>query len=163
MRKPVRHWIEYVKDWKNEPMAYWVHKEQGLQTWLLAESYEPAAPIAAGQKGFSVLCILSQDFIFRFSSVAQLEEFINVLSRQPLPTSKRLSKLRGGAHGPNSHWLSRLQAHIKSTKKRQRAVADLQSVISNINTINTVIRSLSKVKRLYPTTTSTAPTPSLGA
>jgi len=44
----------------------------------------------------------------------------------PLPTTRRLSALRGEALGPNSHWLSRLPASIKSPKARVRLVKVLK-------------------------------------
>ena len=130
MGKVARNWIEYTQDWRDEPMAYWVHAELGGSAWRISDSYDPPAPAAEGRNGYPVLCIESQGFVFRFSSVAQLIECMNVLGRKPLPTSRRLSAIRGGEHGPNSHWLSRLPGHIKSPKIRQRAVRDLRSVIS---------------------------------
>lgn len=130
MGNVARNWIEHTQDWRNEPMAYWVHLELGDAAWRSSESYNPPAPRAEGPRGYPVLCVESQGFIFRFSSAAQLAECVDVLGRKPLPTSRRLSAIRGGGHGPNSHWLSRLPGHIKSPKVRQRAVEDLRSVIS---------------------------------
>lgn len=130
MGKPARHWIEHVSDWRNEPMAYWVHVEPPGVAWRAAERYEPPAPQPEGLNGYPVLCIESQGFVFRFSSAHQLGECIDILGRTPLPTSRRLSARRQGGHGPNSHWLSRLPGHIKSPKARQRAVQDLRSVMS---------------------------------
>ena len=129
MVKVARNWIEHVPDWRNEPMAYWVHVEQSGSAWRASESYDPPAPRPEGRNGYPVLCIESQGFVFRFSSKEQLAECVQVLSRKPLPTSRRLSALRSGGHGPNSHWLSRLPGHVKAPKVRQRAVDDLQSVI----------------------------------
>ncbi len=129
MGKASRNWIEHVSDWRDEPMAYWVHVEQTGSAWRSSKSYEPPAPKPEGRNGYPVLCVESQGFVFRFSSAAQLAECVDVLARKPLPTSRRLSTLRGGGHGPNSHWLCRLPGHIKSPKIRQRAVDDLRSVI----------------------------------
>jgi hypothetical protein len=129
MRKLPRNWIEHVPNWREEPMAYWVHVEQEGAPWCSSSSYIPPAPRPAGRAGYPVLCVESQGFGFRFSSREQLAECVQVLGRKPLPTSRRLSVLRGGAHGPNSHWLSRLPGHIKSPKIRQRAVEDLDAVI----------------------------------
>ena len=110
-------------------MAYWVHIEQDGLAWYRAEAFAPPAPKPEGRAGFPVLCIESQGFVFRFTSKEQLAECIDVLGRKPLPTSRRLSARRGGGHGPNSHWLSRLPGHIKAPKARERAVADLQAVV----------------------------------
>ena len=130
MRKVARNWIEYVQDWRDEPMAYWVHSEQAGSDWRSSETYQPPAPRPEGRNGYPVLCIESQGFVFRFSSADQIRECIEVLGRKPLPTSLRLAAIRGTGHGPNSHWLSRLPGRMKSPKIRQRAVEDLHSVIS---------------------------------
>ena len=132
MAKAARHWIEYTRDWRSEPMAYWVHREGDGSAWRAAESYDPPAPEPEGSNGYPVLCVESQGFVFRFSSAAQLAECVDILGRKPLPTSRRLSLMRGGGHGPNGHWLSRLPGHIKSPKVRQRAVEDLRSVIADM-------------------------------
>ena len=132
MVKVARNWIEHVSDWRDEPMAYWVHVEQSGTAWRDSESYVPPAPQPEGRNGYPVLCIESQGFVFRFSSKEQLAECVEVLARKPLPTSRRLSALRVGGHGPNTHWLSRLPGHVKSPKSRQRAVDDLQSVIRGL-------------------------------
>lgn len=130
MKKVARHWIEYVQDWRDAPMAYWVHVEETGSDWRASCSYSPAAPVVEGRNGYPVLCVESQGFVFLFSSAAQLVHCIDVLGRKPLPTSRRLSAIRGGTHGPNSHWLSRLPGHIRSPKVRQRAVDDLCAVVS---------------------------------
>ena len=124
MGKVARNWIEHTQDWRDEPMAYWVHSELGGAAWRASESYSPSAPKAEGRNGYPVLCVESHGFVFRFSSAAQLAECVDVLGRKPLPTSRRLAAARGGGHGPNSHWLSRLPGHIKSPKIRQCAVED---------------------------------------
>jgi hypothetical protein len=125
MRKVPHNWIEHTQDWRNEPMAYWVHVERTGTDWRSSESYSPPAPQPEGQFGYPVLCIESQGFVFRFSSKEQLAECIRVLSQKPLPTSRRLSSIRSSGHGPNSHWLSRLPGRVKSPKIRERAVDDL--------------------------------------
>ncbi len=85
MGKVARNWIEHTQDWRNEPMAYWVHLELDGSTWRASESYSPPAPKAKGRSGYPVLCVESQGFVFRFSSAAQLAECVNVLGRTPLP------------------------------------------------------------------------------
>jgi hypothetical protein len=129
MGKVPRNWIEHVPDWRDEPMAYWVHVEQAGTPWRSSEHYDPPAPQPEGRSGYPVLCVESQGFVFRFSSKEQLAQCVDILARKPLPTSRRLSVLRSGGHGPNSHWLSRLPGRVKSPKIRQRAVEDLRSVI----------------------------------
>lgn len=128
MKRLPRHWVDHTADWRTAPMAYWVHAEAEGEVWSAATQYSPPAPVPDGAKGFSLLCIESQGFVFVFSSTPQLEEAIRVLSLVPLPTTRRLSAARRGGHGPNSHWLSRLPGSVKSPKARRRAVEDLQSV-----------------------------------
>jgi hypothetical protein len=136
MKKQPRHWMEHTADWRTAPMAYWVHLEAEGEAWRSASQYSPPPPVADGARGFPLLCVESQGFVFVFSSAAQLEEAIRVLSLVPLPTTRRLSSARPGGHGPNSHWLSRLPGSIKSPKARRRAVEDLQSVRRSMAPIN---------------------------
>ncbi|MBI1892090.1 MAG: hypothetical protein HYS18_15705 [Burkholderiales bacterium] len=125
----VKHWIEYASDWRNEPMAYWVHAQKSDEAWHAAREYEPPVPQAVAHKGFPVVCVEIESFIFRFSSVEQLAECVSVLSLVPLPTTRSLSRQRDGGAGPNSHWLSRLPAKIKAPKARLKAVAVLNEVL----------------------------------
>jgi hypothetical protein len=130
--RPPRHWIEHTPDWRNEPMAYWVHIEQGRQSWREAISFNPPAPLPDGKKGFPVLCVEFGGVVLRFSSAAQLSECVRILSQKPLPTSLRLSALRGTGVGPNGHWLSRLPASIKSPKARAHIVHQLGTLVGHI-------------------------------
>lgn len=122
------HWIQHAADWRTAPMAYWVHVEEDAGPWQTASRYRPPAPVPEGRKGYPLLCVQSGDFVFVFSSAAQLAEAIDALAMKPLPTSRRLAARRPGGHGPNSHWLSRLPTAITSPKGRLRAVADLQAI-----------------------------------
>jgi hypothetical protein len=127
---PVR--IDYVHDWRDAPMAYWVHVEQGDAHWRAAEAYEPAAPMPHGKRGYAVLWVSIGPHELGFSSPAQLAEAIRVLAMKPLPTTRRLSLARAGGKteasaGPNSHWLSRLPAALKSPKGRARVVEALRA------------------------------------
>ena len=121
-----RHWIEFVEDWRAEPMAYWVHVEQEVGLWCRASRYLPSAPAHIPHKGFAVLCVEFGTHVLRFSSAAQLDECIRVLSMKPLPTSRQLPNLRVTSLGPNGHWLSRLPVAIKSGKARGRVVMGLE-------------------------------------
>lgn len=124
------HWVEYTANWRRLPMAYWVHVEKDGRHWSEALEYDPPAPLPVPHKGFPVLCVEVGETTLRFSSEPQVKEFLDVMSRQPLPTSRRLSALRGPAGGPNSHWLSRLPAELKSPKGRKMAVAAVASVMA---------------------------------
>ena len=133
MRAP-KHWVEYVEDWRSLPMAYWVHIEQGGGQWRTSEQYDPPAPKAVAHKGYPVLCIEFEDVVLRFSSQEQISEFVRVLSLKPLPTTRRLSEMRGADAGPNGHWLSRLPASLKAPKKRSRVVQAIARLLAENGT-----------------------------
>ena len=61
-----------------------------------------------------------------FTSPAELDTYVDVMSRKPLPSSRALS--RGFPMGPNSHWLSRLPKKAKSVKHRETAVKYLREI-----------------------------------
>jgi hypothetical protein len=113
-------------------MAYWVHVESGEEPWYQAKEYDPPAPQPDGKLGYRVLCVELRGMTFRFSSREQLDACIKVLSCKPLPSSKRLSALRGSGAGPNQHWLSRLPASIKSFKGRQQVIEGLRDVVRGL-------------------------------
>src|SRR4051812_25406557 len=106
----MKSWTEERTDWRDAPMAYWVHREIDFPSWRDASVYDPPEPKPAGKNGYVFFCLEYRREILVFSSAQQLEEFIRIMSMNPLPTSKRLSGLRGSVAGPNSHWLSRLPA-----------------------------------------------------
>jgi hypothetical protein len=102
-------------DWRTAPVAFWVHVPvAGSDT-----EYVPSAPVEVLHKGFMVLHVDVADVDLQFSSLAQLDHFIEVMVAKPLPTSRQLSKERELPIGPNSHWLSRLPAKLKAPKARQ--------------------------------------------
>ena len=129
-----RHWTEHVANWRDEPMAYWVHVEQDGLPWREALSFDPPAPSPEGRKGFPVLCVELAGVIFRFSSQEQLAECVRVLALKPLPTTRSLSAVRGSGAGPNSHWLSRLPGRVKSPKVRAQVVQKLSNLAARVGT-----------------------------
>ena len=136
-------WIEYTNDWRSEPMAYWVHIEQDGKHWRDAHTYFPPAPPSVPHKGFAVVCIEVSGTVLRFSSEAQIEQFVHVLAMKPLPTSKRLSAMRGTGAGPNQHWLSRLPAALKSPRTRPRLVELLKRELARREAPNPSIEGTS--------------------
>ena len=122
--------VEYVADWRHAPMAYWVHRPVNDPNWRGATLYDPPAPLPVPHRGYALLCVQFGEVTLQFSSRAQLCECIRVLSTVPLPSSSRLTALRDGKMGPNTHWLSRLPAKLKAPKARAQVVRRLQQVLT---------------------------------
>jgi hypothetical protein len=76
-----------------------------------------------------VLHVDAADIDLQFSSLVQLDHFIEVMMAKPLPTSRQLSRKRELPVGPNSHWLSRLPAKLKAPKERAKLVVKTRLVI----------------------------------
>jgi len=111
-------------DWRTAPLAFWVHVPvAGSDT-----EFVPSAPVEVLHKGFMVLHVDAADVDLQFSSLAQLDHFIEVMVAKPLPTSRQLSRKRELSVGPNGHWLSRLPARLKAPKQRAKLVSKLQAV-----------------------------------
>lgn len=111
-------------DWRTAPLAFWVHVPVDGSTTECV----PPAPVAVLHKGFMLLHVDAADVDLQFSSLAQLDHFIEVMEATPLPTSRQLSRKRGLPVGPNSHWSSRLPAKLKAPKERVKLVAKLRGV-----------------------------------
>jgi hypothetical protein len=126
------YWIEYADSWRNTPLAFWVHIEQDGEPWFKSNKFLPEAPKAVPHKGFVIICVEIQGTVLYFSSSEQLAECIRILSLNPLPTTRRLSTLRGTTLGPNRHWLSRLPAKLKSPKMRPTVVYALNEALRAI-------------------------------
>ncbi len=114
--------VKYIPDWRQSPMAYWVHIETDSKPWYLSKEFNPPAPKKFGSLGYPQLTIEFNGYVFVFTSEAQLEHFIKIMGTKLLPSSLELSSKRSGDMGPNSHWLSRLPSKIKPWKYRQKLV-----------------------------------------
>ena len=110
-------------DWRTAPLAFWVHVPVVGSTKCI-----PPAPVAVLHKGFMLLHVDAADVDLQFSSLAQLDHFIEVMAARPLPTSRELSRKRELSIGPNSHWLSRLPAKLKAPTERAKLVSRLRAV-----------------------------------
>ena len=118
--------FSYEPDWRTAPLAFWVHVPRSDAPL----EYDPPAPEPVPHHGFRFLRFEFGEYELVFSTPAQLEHFITVMNKKPLPTSRQLSSKRGVAVGPNSHWLSRLPAELKSPAMRVKLVKHLRSVQS---------------------------------
>lgn len=119
-------WIQFIDDWRDAPMAFWVHAPRDLAPglpWRAATRFEPPAPDPVSGRGYRLWCVSIDDHVLSFSSPAQMVEFVRVMSMRPLPTARRLCEQAPRGHGPNAHWLSRLPASLKSSRRLPQLVA----------------------------------------
>ncbi len=103
-------------------MSYWVHVEVDGKHWLDAREFVPPLPLPVAGRGYAGFFVELDGFTFYFASLAELDHCVEILSQRVLPTSRRLSEIRGTGYGPNNHWLSRLPKGTKNWKYRQKAV-----------------------------------------
>lgn len=118
--------IRYSRCYRPGPVSFWAHVPRAGAVSRGAAAYDPPLPGPVAGKGWPILDVEVNGVALTFSSMAEVEHVIDVLSRNPLPTTRRLSALRGAAFGPNKHWLSRLPAKAKSAKFRRVLVAYLR-------------------------------------
>ena len=144
----MKYWTELRPDWKDAPMSYWVHRELDSAAWRDAHAFDPPSPRPIGRSGFVFLCVDVSRETLVFSSPQQLQTFISIMSAHPLPSSRRLSALRGTGAGPNSHWLSRLPAKLKSPKVRGQLVKGLSEISADLfQRPNKLLKQRHAVKR----------------
>jgi len=106
-----------------------VHKNIDCDYWSEANVFEPPFPNPIPGEGFPTFHIELDDFEFCFASLDEISHCIEVLSQKLLPRSIDLSRQRGTVKGPNTHWLSRLPASVKSWKYREKAVKYMQNAL----------------------------------
>ena len=111
------------------PMTSWVHLSVDGKPWFEAQTFDPPRQTAVPGKGFPVFKVEFDAFTFEFSSIAEITVCIETLSKRVLPRPIELCRDLGTKTGPNSHWLSRLPANVKSWKYRQKAVAYLRKAL----------------------------------
>lgn len=117
-------YFTFEKDWRQAPLAFWVHLPVPGST----ETFEPPGPREIPHRGYPMLRIQFEKYELQFSTLEQVDHFIQVLSSKPLPTTQQLSSHRGLPVGPNGHWLSRLPAALKAPRKRAKLVEALRSI-----------------------------------
>lgn len=123
-----KHWIQFEDDWKNTPMAFWVHKPVDSPEWFSASVFDPPAPKPNLQGRYPVLYVEHNNHTFVFSSPEQFSEFKTVLSQKLLPTTRSLSEKRDPTIGPNSHWLSKLPADVKPFTYRSKLLKYCETI-----------------------------------
>lgn len=118
--------ISYTPRFRPSPVSSWVHVPASGTIWHEPTDCDPPLPRPVAGKGWPMLEVEVNGVALTFSSMAEVAHVVDVLSRNPLPTTRRLSADRGAGSGPNRHWLSRLPARAKSAKFRRDLVAYLR-------------------------------------
>lgn len=114
------HWVEYVPEPVTGPMTHWVHRRVEGVSRGESLAYDPPLPGLVPGRGYALYFVEYDGFTFRFSSLPELDECIDVLGQKLLPRSADLSSDFEG--GPNAHWLSRLAAKVLTWKYRNAVV-----------------------------------------
>ncbi len=117
-----KHWIEYRESWAAEPMTYWVHARVDGPTRNAPPSFEPPLPKPVPGEGYAAFFVEVDGFTFRFASLHEIKECINILSQKLFPSSLRTSGAAKFLHVANNHWLNRLPKETKTWRYRQKAV-----------------------------------------
>ena len=125
-----RYWIEYQESQPKCPMTFWVHRETDNKPWYEALEFDPPRQTAVPGKGYPVFNVEIDGFTFTFASLAEARVCIDTLGQKLLPRTIDLSRKRGSTAGPNSHWLSKLPAKVKSWRYREMAVAYLGKALA---------------------------------
>ncbi len=116
-----RRWIEFDSEWARDcPMSFWVHRPVDGTSWARSEEFDPTTPSVVPGKGYPVYFVEFDGFVFKFSSLAEINVCIDTLGQKNLPNVHPECEKRGV--GPVSHWLNRLPAHVLPWKYREKAV-----------------------------------------
>lgn len=127
--------IEYKKEYTPSPLSFWVHRHLDNDVWSQATAYDPGLPKAIPSKGFPVLIVDALGVELQFSSIEEVDHFLEVIGRKTMPTPSQLSKKRHAAAGPNRHWLSRLPAKLRPWRKREKIIPIIQAGLNELKTV----------------------------
>ena len=120
--------ISFTPCFERSPVSFWVHKYIDGEAWSTATKFDPPLPRPTPGKGWARAEVEFDGFLLEFASINELDHVIDVLGRNPLPTTRQLSDEWGTGAGPNGHWLSRFPSKLKSQKHRARLVSYLKTV-----------------------------------
>ncbi len=111
--------LNYSREFQWTPISSWV----GVRKYAYRIQSFDRGPIVVPHpflQSTNLWCQLEleyQNVLLQFSMTRELDHFIDVMQRNPLPSGGSLVK--GQRLGrPNNHWLSRLPAKIKTRKFR---------------------------------------------
>jgi hypothetical protein len=118
------------------PVSFWVHRAADpaldAEGWIRADRHHPPMPPAVAGRGFPNLYVEVGERELHFASSVEVRHVIEILSRNPLPTTRALSRARHATAGPNQHWLARLPGELRSSKRRQQLVKLLERALEAV-------------------------------
>lgn len=127
--------IEFSHHYKPSPLSFWVHRHLDSDVWQQASQFEPGLPQAVPLKGYPVLWVDALGIELRFSSIAEVEHFLEVIRLKNMPTPLQLSQRRDAPYGPNGHWLSRLPAKLKPYRKREKIIPIVEEGLKQLKAL----------------------------
>jgi len=118
-----KYWVEYVQEYCPSPVSVVVHRPLDCEYWSGATQYDPPLPAPDIGKGYRVYKVEVKGYELSFSSTAELEHCIDVLSQRHLPTTRSLTERSWLGKGrQHLHWLSKLPGALKPYKERHEIV-----------------------------------------
>ncbi len=127
--------IEFLSEYRETPVSFWVHRHSDHDVWAEATEYDPPLPKPIPAQGYPRLIVDAFGTELHFASIEEARHVREVLAQKHLPTTIRLSSLRQSGRGPNSHWLSRLPGHLKPWRKREKLVSLLDAGIAALERV----------------------------
>lgn len=126
--------LEYNATRIATPISYWVHKGLGEdeKPYNSCTEFSPPFPKKDVMKGYPRLMVTVLSFKIQFASKYEVEHFLSVMKQKNLPTTMSLSNKRDRHYGPNTHWLSRFPAHLKSWKKREIIISAVSKAMQEL-------------------------------
>lgn len=141
-----KHFVKFLKEWKPSYATYWVHIEVPPVNLSQTLDHTPALQKSIKGLGYPRFFIIYDGLELEFSSLEEIEHYIQILSKKNLPTTLSLTKIRKDLTpkivsfepyrsqwyvGPNKHWLSRLPAKFKPWSFREGLVKYLKTCLKN--------------------------------
>ncbi len=106
-----------ISGWAGVRWCAWVNPNKKNDQWQRPKW--DRHPFSNQRKLWCLLKVHFQGIDLVFAIPAELDQFIEVLSQNPLPSGNRLVKGRGIGR-PNNHWLARLPKGVTSWSFRQK-------------------------------------------
>lgn len=109
-------------------LTFWVHRAPDPERWREAEVFDPPLP-APNEEGWPLFVLEHQGIELHFASPEELRHCIDVLSRDPLPTTAELARAAGHPEREAMHWLGAWPPRLKSLSERRNVIENLERLI----------------------------------